>query len=120
MSDMTSVQEGSYAVAMDISTGADASADEATLGSDFSSMQTDIETLQGNLPPSCIPNMRKDLSAGLSDMISASVLGQAGVSNAQSGDYSQATTDLSAATADMNSGSDKISAATADAKAYSP
>lgn len=120
--DLQQSAAAAIAVGNDIAAGNDlsngSSADLATLQSALAMLQSDIQALQANPAPSCVPRLRGDLSAALEDFSTASIEGQQGVTDEESGDYGTAATLLDNSAQALDVGSARIQAATADITSY--
>ena len=103
----------------DMSVGADMSADEASVQQADASIESDVQTAQADLPPSCVPGMRKDVSAALTDYNTSAIDCNEGITELSSRNTSVATSVLHAGSQAMNAGNGKIAQATADVKAFS-
>lgn len=103
----------------DMGTGADLSADEASVQQAAASLQSDTQTAQADLSPSCVPGLRKNVSAALTDYNRAAINCTVAITEVTSGNTSVATSDIYAANRAMNAGNGKIGKATAAIKAYS-
>jgi Protein of unknown function (DUF2510) len=117
--DTGNVGSAATALGTDLSTGADASQDEASLQTAAASLQSDSQTAQANLPPSCVPHLRADYGGALNDASKAALDCQDAVSELGSGNYSVAIDDVNAANAAMSGSSNKFQAAASDIKAFS-
>lgn len=116
--DMGNVSSASAALGADLSAGAQSSQDEGSLQTAAASLQSDAQTAQANLPPSCVPHMRRDYSAALNDASKASIDCQDAVSELGSGNYSVALDDVNAANSAMTASGKKFQAASADVQAF--
>jgi hypothetical protein len=116
--DMYNLGTADEALYRALTAGKAASAQEANLQTTAASVQADAQTAEANLPPSCIPNFRSDLRAGINDADKAGIDSGRAVSELTSGNYSVATEDVKAADKAENAGTAKIQAAAADLKAY--
>ena len=118
MTDMGNVGTASTDLGADLSAGADASQDEAALQTAAASLQSDSETAQANLPPSCVPNLRTDEGAALNDASTAALNCENAISELGSGDFTVALGDMNAANTAISASSTKFQAATADVQAF--
>jgi Protein of unknown function (DUF2510) len=118
VTDMGDVQSAGTALGTDLSAGADASQDEASLQTAAASLQSDSQTAQANPPPSCIPNLRADEGAALNDASKAALDCQNAVSEVGSGNYSVATDDMNAANTAISASGSKFQDATSDVQAF--
>ena len=119
ITDMGNVQSSATALGTDLSAGADTSQDQASLQTAAASLQSDSQTAQANLPPSCVPNMRTDEGAALNDASKGALDCQNAVSELGSGNYSVALDDVNASTAAITASGNKFQAATSDVNAFS-
>ena len=93
--------------------------DEAALQQAAAGLQSDTATAQADLPPSCVPGLRRNVSAALTYYNKAAVEAGQSVTAADSGGYSLAASDLVAAGKAMGAGNRKIRKATAAIQAFS-
>jgi hypothetical protein len=114
VTDMGNVQKAAVALGNDMSAGADTSADEGALQTAASSLQSDAQTAQSNLPPSCVPHLRRDYGAALNDASKAAIDCENAVSELGSGSYSVATADILAGGKAIVATGKKFKAATRD------
>lgn len=119
VTDMGNVSSEATTLGADLSAGTDPSQDEASLQTAAASLQSDAQTAQANLPPSCVPHMRTDYGAALNDASKAALDCQDAVSELGSGNYAVAADDVNAANAAMTASGKKFQVATADVKAFS-
>jgi hypothetical protein len=103
----------------DLSSGTDPTSDESTVQTSAGALQADIQAAQSNLPPACVPNMRQDESAALTDYNKGAIDGGQAVSELTSGNDEIAAGDLTAAASAINAGTTKLSAADSDVKSFS-
>jgi hypothetical protein len=82
-------------------------------------LQADVQAAQSNLPPSCVPNLRQDESAALTDFNKAAIDAGQSVSELTSGGIAVSDADLQAADNAVVAGSTKLSAAVTDIKSFS-
>jgi hypothetical protein len=73
-------------------------------------LQSDAQTAQDNLPPSCVPGARQDDTTGLADASKAAIDYQNVISELSAGSYSVATGDTSAADAVIGTAISKVRA----------
>jgi hypothetical protein len=73
-------------------------------------LQSDAQSAQGNLPPSCVPDARQDDTTGLGDASKAAIDYQNAISELSAGSYSVALGDTSAADAVVGTAISKIRA----------
>jgi hypothetical protein len=118
-SDLGTVSQAASALATDMDAGSLPPADEAALQQASAGLQSDTATAQADLPPSCVPGLRRNVSAGLTDYNRAAVEAGQAVTAADGGSYSLAASDLVAAGKAMGAGNGKIRKATAAIQAYS-
>ena len=119
VTDMGNVQQASTALGTDLTTGADISRDEASLQTAAASLQSDAQTAQANLPPSCVPGLRTDEGAALDDAAKAALGCQDAVPELGSGNLSVATDDVNAASTAITASGTQFQAATSDVQAFS-
>jgi hypothetical protein len=119
ITDMGNVQSSATALGTDLSAGADTSQDQASLQTAAASLQSDSQTAQANLPPSCVPHLRTDEGAALNDASKGALDCQNAVSELGSGNYSVALDDVNASTAAITASGNKFQAATSDVNAFS-
>ena len=118
-SDLNTLSGSLTTLGNDLSAGADLSADEASVQQAAASLQSDDQTAQADLPPSCVSGMRKNVSAGLTDYNKAAIDCDEAITEVSSGNTSVATSDIYAASRAMNAGNGKIAKAAAAVKAFS-
>jgi hypothetical protein len=116
--DIGNVGSAASDLGTDLSAGADASQDEAALQTAAASLQSDSQTAQANLPPSCVAHMRADYGAALNDASKAALDCQDAVSELGSGNLSVAVGDMNAANAAISASNKKFEAAASDVKAF--
>ncbi len=92
---------------------------QAALAQAAATLQSDTGTAQADLPPSCVPGLRSNDSAALTDYNRAAVEAGQSVTEADSGSLAVATSDLVAATRSMGAGNKKVVAATKAISAFS-
>ena len=76
--------------------GSDASSAESALQSAAASLQSDDDAAEANLPPACVPGLRRDISQGLTEYSKAASDAQNAVSEIGSGSYTVADGDIKA------------------------
>jgi hypothetical protein len=117
--DLNSYGTGMSSLGQDLSSGADPTSDESAVQTAAGALQADIQAAQSNLPPACVPNLRQDESAALTDYNKAAIDGGQAVSELTSENYDVAVRDMTAATKALNVGNTKLSAASSDANSFS-
>lgn len=118
IADMENVKKLALDFGTDLSAGADSSADQVALQSAAAWLQSDSQTAQANLPPSCLPHLQADYSAALNEASTAAHYCQNAVSNVGSGDYNVATDDVTTADIAITVSQNKFQAATSDLQAF--
>jgi hypothetical protein len=118
VTDMGNVSSAATALGTDLSAGADPSQDEASLQTAAASLESDSQTAQANLPPSCVPHVRTDYGAALNDASKAALDCQDAVSELGSGNYTVAADDVNAANAAITASGKKFQTATSDVQAF--
>ena len=116
--DLDTISTAASAAAGDMEGGSLNPDDQAALQQAAATLQSDTGTAQANLPPSCVPGLRKNVSAALTDYNRAAVEAGQSVTEADSGSLAVATSDLVAASKSMGAGTKKIAKATKAIKAY--
>jgi hypothetical protein len=114
--DLNNFDKASQALGSDLGTGTDPSADEAALQTASASLQSDTQAAAADLPPSCVPNLRQDYGASMTDYSKAAIDCEQAISELTNGDMTVALDDIDAAVAALNAGDKKIEAADADIK----
>jgi hypothetical protein len=117
--DLGNVSQAATSLGSDLSSGSDASADEATLQSASASLQSDAQAAEGNLIPDCMAGGSQAERAGLTDFSTSAADCQNAVGQITNGAYPVAKADMQAANAEMQSGTTEIGKATDALKAYS-
>ncbi len=117
-SDLNTLSGSLTTLGNDMSSGADVSADEASVQQAAASLQSDDQTAQANLPPSCVPGMRKNYSVALTDYNKFAIECTEAITEVSNGNTSIAMSNISAAGQAMDAGNGKIAKAAADVKAY--
>jgi hypothetical protein len=118
-SDLSAVQKADYALAAAAAGNGDLTAAESDLQSAAASLQSDAQAAEANPPPACVPHLRPDYRAALTDYSKVAADSQNAVSELGSSSYDVAAADVKAATAAANAGNRKLAAATADITAFS-
>jgi hypothetical protein len=90
--------------------------DTASLQKTAASLESDSQTAQANLPPSCAPDVRADYGAALNDASKATLDCRDAVSEMGSGNYNVAADDVNAADVAITASGNKFQAATPDAR----
>jgi hypothetical protein len=116
--DLGNMQPAAEALATAIGGSGDLSSAESGLSTAAAKLQADVTTAQSNLAPSCVPNMGTDESAALTDLDQSAIDANNAVGAVQSGDYSTADDDITAANQAMVNGGNKLGTATNDLKAW--
>jgi len=117
--DLGTLSSSLVALENDLSAGTDPSEDEASVQQASASLQSDAQATQANPPPSCVPGLRQDINAGMTDYSKAAISCNVAVTGTTAGDDQVAASDLYAATSAVNAGTGKVNAATADVQAFS-
>lgn len=108
--------ELNLAAALEASTGlSDA---ETAVQSAAASLQSDATAAEANLPPACVPHLRQDLGAALTDYTTTAIDADNTVGQIGNGDYATAAGDVQAATTEMQAGNAKTASALADLNAF--
>jgi hypothetical protein len=112
------VSTAASAFAGDLGSGADPSSNESSLQTAAASLQSDTQTAQSNLPPSCVAGMRENESEGLTDFSKFAGDCEQAISDYNDGDYSAADGDIQVANGVETQGTAKINAAATAIKAF--
>ena len=116
--DLGTISTAASAAATDMQAGSLNPDDQAALQQAAAALQADTATAQANLPPACVPGLRRNVSAALTDYNRAAVEAGQSVTEADSGSYAVATSDILAAGKAMQAGTKKIGKATEAIKAF--
>jgi hypothetical protein len=116
--DLDNFQKAGQDLVSDLNAGNDASADEAALQTAAASLQSDAQAAAANLPPSCVPNLRQDYGAAMTDYSKAAIDCEQSISELTNGDAAVATDDINASGALLGAGNGKVDAAAADIKSF--
>lgn len=119
--DLTAVYKADeeMANALDDGTSGSLSTAEGDLQSAAASLQSDAQAAEANLPPACVPHLKADYGAALTDYSKVAADCQNAVSELGSGSDDVAVSDIKAAIAQEDAGNGKLSAAGADITAFS-
>lgn len=98
--------------------GNDLTADETAMSTDAAALQSAVQAGQGNLPPSCVPGLRADISAALTAYGTDAIDADAAVSSLAAGNDSLAAGDIGAGNTAVGNGNARLQAATNDITAY--
>ena len=90
-SDLTGVEDAGTTLAAAMNASTDLSGPESALQSAAVSLQSDAQAAEADLPPACIPGVRRAYGAALTDYSKAAADYQNGVSELGSGSYDVAT-----------------------------
>ncbi len=113
---LSAVQDATAAWAQDLSDGADTSSDVSQIDSAAGSLQSDAQSAQGNLPPSCMPGMRAADSAFLADAVKVAGKAEAGARLADAGRNAGAVKDFLSAKGETGAANKKFDSAVSDAQ----
>lgn len=119
VTDLGTYGTAAVALGQDLNTGADPTSDESAMQTAAGALQADVQAAQSNLPPSCVPNLRQDESAALTDYNKAAIDAGQAVSELTSGSIAVAGADMQAANSATDAGNAKLSAATSDVNSFS-
>jgi hypothetical protein len=117
--DLSGYGTAATSLGQDLSSGADPTSDESAMQTAAGALQADVQAAQSNLPPSCVPNLRQDESAALTDFNKAAIDAGQSVSELTSGSIAVSDADLQAANNAVVAGTTKLSAAVSDASSFS-
>ena len=116
--DLGSVQQATLSLAAALQNDTGLSDAESALQTAAASLQADVQSAQSDLPPECVPGLRQDERAALTDFDRAAIDSSNTVSAVENGDYSAADGDIRAANAAMSAGTGKLEAALSDVKQF--
>lgn len=117
--DLDNYSTAATSLGQDLSSGADPTSDESALQTASGALQADVQAAQSDLPPSCVPNLRQDESAALTDYNKAAIDSGQAVSELTSDSISVAAADIQAANSAVDAGNTKLSAAVSDVTSFS-
>ena len=66
--DLSKLHTADRSLASDLSSRANPSADESAVRTAAASVQADVQAVNADLPPSCVPHYRQDLHSALTDI----------------------------------------------------
>jgi len=112
------VQQATLGLAAALQNNTGLSDAESALQTAAASLQADVQSAQSDLPPDCVPGLRQDERAALTDFDRAAIDSSNTVSAVENGDYSAADGDIRAANAAMSAGTGKLAAALSDVKQF--
>jgi len=116
--DLFGEQNALQALTAAIGGGAALSGPVAALKFAAASMRSATRAVQANLPPACIPHMRRDARAVMTDYAKAARYCQDAIREVSGQSYTVAVTDIRAAKKAQGAGSAKMNTALADLKAF--
>lgn len=93
--------------------------DEAGVQQAAASLEADVQTVQTNLPPSCVPGLRGNLSAAMTDYSKLALDCEAAVTETTSGNSAVSNSDLQAGGRVASAGAAKMDKATAALNSFS-
>lgn len=114
ITDMGHVQSAGSTLGTDLSAGTDTSRAATSLKTDVTSLQSDVQTAQANPPPTCVPHLTADQSAGLTNAAKAALNCENAIKEVGSANYNVAVSDLEAATAAIAISEEMFQDATSD------
>ena len=117
--DLTALGSATSDLSSDLSTGAPPSVDEAGVQQAAASLEADVQTVQTNLPPSCVPGLRGNLSAAMTDYSKLALDCEAAVTETTSGNSAVSNSDLQAGGRVASAGAAKMDKATAALNSFS-
>lgn len=116
--DLTKVGNDGVSLAAALQSGNETAA-ESALQTNAATMQSDIQAVQSNLPPSCVPGLRADVSAAMTNLNTEAIdQGQAATA-AANGNYDLADGNVQAGNTAMSAGIAKLKVANDDMTAFS-
>ena len=116
--DLSGIQKAATSFQTAANSGGDLSGAESALQSASASLQSDAQSAEADLPPACIPGVRRPYAQGLADYSKAAGDYQNSVSELSSGSDDVAVGDVEAGTKAMNAGNGKINTAVTALKAF--
>lgn len=116
--DLSGIQKAATSFQTAANSGGDLSGAESALQSASASLQSDAQSAEADLPPACIPGVRRPYAQGLADYFKAAGDYQNSVSELGSGSDDVALGDVEAGTKAMNAGNGKINTAVTALKAF--
>jgi hypothetical protein len=118
VTDLTAIRNAATNLESAANTGGDVSGPEAALQSAAASLGSDTQAAEADPPPACVPGLRSNYEAALTDYSKTASDYQNAVSALASGSYGVAGGDVTAGTTAASAGDTRFLAAAAAMKAF--